>query len=57
MSVTVDAREGGDVTATLTRELGDGSHGVERFPDEARFVILGGPTEVRYEDGTSLDCV
>lgn len=53
VSVTVDAREGGEVTATLAR---DGLRGMERFPDQARFASLGGPTEVRYEDGTSLDC-
>jgi hypothetical protein len=56
VSASLDSREGGALTAALNRQVEGGTNVAIALPGEARFQIYGGETQVRYEDGTSLDC-
>ena len=56
VSPSIDSRGGGPVEVALTVESGAGSARALALHGVARFMVSGGPTEVRYEDGPEVKC-
>lgn len=57
VSPTIDTRGDGPVRVALRIERGDGISIQVGLGGVARFLVYGGPTEVRYEDGPELRCL
>jgi hypothetical protein len=56
VSPSIDPRGGGPVEVALITESGSGSSPALALHGVARFMVFGGPSEVRYEDGPEVDC-